>query len=118
MNKTKFLSILMLVLVAAFVLAPVTSTYAAPADFGSATAVNYVPGEAGEAAYYPTGMYAPALMATLAQTLSLNIDTTSLFDGAQVILDALTTPYMFIAGLGLGAAILTAIMAAVIRLRL
>lgn len=50
--------------------------------------------------------------------LTINLDTTSMFDGAQLIIDALGGPYLYIAGLALGAAILGAIIAAVSRIRI
>ena len=50
--------------------------------------------------------------------LSIDLDTTSMFDGAQLIIDALGGPYLYIAGLALGAAILGAIIAAVSRIRI
>lgn len=57
---------------------------------------------------------------TLAQTSQLNIDldTGQLFEGAQLIIDALSSPYLLIAGLGLGVAILAAILKAVQTIRL
>jgi hypothetical protein len=50
--------------------------------------------------------------------LQIDLDTTSMFDGAQLIIDALGGPYLYIAGLALGAAILGAIIAAVSRIRI
>ena len=60
---------------------------------------------------------------TLAQTgtegaLNINLDTDQLFSGAQLIIDALSSPYLLIAGLGLGVAILAAILKAVQTIRL
>lgn len=70
----------------------------------------------------PTGMYdislAPEIGYTLAQTLDITLDTTQLFEGAQLIIDALSSPYLLIAGLGLGVAILAAILKAVQTIRL
>lgn len=57
-----------------------------------------------------------AIQATSQLTISL--DTSQLFAGAQLMIDALSSPYLLIAGLGLGVAILAAIMSAVTRLRL
>ena len=61
-----------------------------------------------------------AIAATVMQTdtLSITLDTTQLFTGANLMLAALSSPYLFIAGLGLGVAILAAIMKAVTSLRL
>jgi len=50
--------------------------------------------------------------------LSINLDTSSMFNGAQLIIDALGGPYLYIAGLALGASILGAIIAAVSRIRI
>lgn len=52
------------------------------------------------------------------QSLTVNLDTAQLFTGAQLIIDALSSPYLLIAGLGLGVSILGAILAAVTRLRI
>lgn len=67
----------------------------------------------------PVTMFAP-IGYTLAQTGELNIDldTGQLFEGAQLIIDALSSPYLLIAGLGLGVAILAAILKAVQTIRL
>jgi hypothetical protein len=62
--------------------------------------------------------YDYSLMASTAYSLSIDLDTGQLFNGAQLIIDALTGPYLLIAGLSLGVAILGAVMAAVTRLRL
>ena len=51
-------------------------------------------------------------------SLSINLDTSSMFNGAQLIIDALGGPYLYIAGLALGASILGAIIAAVSRIRI
>lgn len=50
--------------------------------------------------------------------LSITLNTNSMFDGAQLIIDALGGPYLYIAGLALGASILGAIIAAVSRIRI
>ncbi|MCA9979325.1 MAG: hypothetical protein KDD89_00765 [Anaerolineales bacterium] len=85
---------------------------AAPAAAAEPAVANAAPAVAQAAAYgygmTPTSYY----------TLSVTIDTTMLFDGAQLIIDALGGPYMYIAGLALGAAILGAIIAAVARIRI
>lgn len=60
----------------------------------------------------------PEVGYTLAQTLDITLDTTQLFEGAQLIIDALSSPYLLIAGLGLGVAILAAILKAVQTIRL
>ena len=52
------------------------------------------------------------------QSLTINVNTGQLFSGAQLMIDALSNPYLFIAGLSLGVAILGAILAAVRGLRL
>jgi hypothetical protein len=52
------------------------------------------------------------------QSLTVNLDTAQLFTGAQLIIDALSSPYLLIAGLGLGVSILGAILAAVTKLRI
>lgn len=67
--------------------------------------------------YELTG-WAPEVGYTLAQTLDITLDTTQLFEGAQLIIDALSSPYLLIAGLGLGVAILAAILKAVQTIRL
>lgn len=50
--------------------------------------------------------------------LSITVDSDQLLSGAQLMIDALGGPYLFIAGLGLGVAILAAILAAVTRIRM
>ena len=50
--------------------------------------------------------------------LQVTIETETLFQGANLMLEALTGPYLLIAGLALGVAILAAIMRAVTTLRL
>jgi hypothetical protein len=55
---------------------------------------------------------------TMAYSLSISLNTSSMFDGAQLIIDALGGPYLYIAGLALGASILGAIIAAVSRIRI
>lgn len=57
-------------------------------------------------------------MAQTTSTLDINLDTSQLFNGAQIMLDALSSPYLLIAGFGLGVAILGAIMKAVTHLRI
>jgi hypothetical protein len=61
--------------------------------------------------------FVPEAIQSTAQ-LTISLDTTQLFAGAQLMIDALSSPYLLIAGLGLGVAILAAIMSAVTRLRL
>jgi hypothetical protein len=55
---------------------------------------------------------------TLPISLTISLDTAQLFNGAQMMIDALSSPYLLIAGLGLGVAILAAVMRAVTSLRL
>lgn len=120
------------VLLALLVLAPVSGAIAAaPAPDGSsvmaidAPAVTTAPAAvnnplpADVAASLGPG-YGYQLFATPMQTGSLNIelDTTQLFSGAQLMIDALGSPYLLIAGLGLGVAVLGAIMGAVRKVRL
>ena len=59
-----------------------------------------------------------AIAASSMQSLTIDLDTTQLFNGAQLIIDALSSPYLLIAGLGLGVAVLGAIIKAVSRVRL
>lgn len=66
----------------------------------------------------PFGPGSPGILASTAQSLTISLDTTQLFAGAQLMIDALSAPYMLIAGLGLGVSILSAIMTAVSRVRL
>ncbi len=65
-------------------------------------------------------MSMPGDMASVWNTwqLSITLNTNSMFDGAQLIIDALGGPYLYIAGLALGASILGAIIAAVSRIRI
>lgn len=58
------------------------------------------------------------LFATPAQSLTINLDTSQLFAGAQLMIDALSAPYLLLAGFGLGVSILGAIIVAVNRVRL
>lgn len=58
------------------------------------------------------------ISASTMQSLTINVNTDQLFSGAQLMIDALSNPYLFIAGLSLGVAILGAILAAVRGLRL
>lgn len=58
------------------------------------------------------------IAASTMQSLTINVNTDQLFSGAQLMIDALSNPYLFIAGLSLGVAILGAILAAVRGLRL
>lgn len=50
--------------------------------------------------------------------IQIDLDTTSLFQGANLMTAALSSPFLFIAGLGLGVAILGAIIRAVQSVRL
>lgn len=50
-------------------------------------------------------------------TLEIDLDTSQLFNGAQVMIDALSSPYLLLAGFSLGVAILAAIMKAVRTIR-
>lgn len=54
----------------------------------------------------------------MTETLEITLDTTQLFTGAQLMINALSGPYLFIAGLGLGITILAAIMIAVRNVRM
>lgn len=60
--------------------------------------------------------FVPEAIQATAQ-ISINLDTTSLFEGAQLMIDILSSPYLLVAGLSLGVAILGAIMSAITRLR-
>lgn len=60
--------------------------------------------------------FVPEAIQATAQ-ISINLDTTSLFEGAQLMIDILSSPYLLVAGLSLGVAILGAIMGAITRLR-
>lgn len=51
-------------------------------------------------------------------TLEITLDTNKLFEGANLMTTALSSPFLFIAGLGLGVAILGAIIRAVQSVRL
>lgn len=95
-------------LMLAVVFAPLVGTaHAAPVDNGSAVVV---------ADAVPAYDVAYTMMQT--DTLDINLDTTQLFNGAQIMIDALSSPYLLIAGFGLGVAILAAIMKAVTHLRI
>lgn len=66
----------------------------------------------------PYNPYDYTISASTWQSLTINVNTAQLFSGAQLMIDALSNPYLFIAGLSLGVAILGAILAAVRGLRL
>lgn len=106
-GKAKY--VLMPVMVAVFMFAAVVAPAAA-----AGPVADVVPAGENVELHYPS--YAVA--ASSYQSLTVNLDTTQLFSGAQLIIDALSSPYLLIAGLGLGVAILAAIMKAVTGLRL
>lgn len=87
----------------ALFLANAAPTYAAPA-----------PGIASAAG----GEYVSGISWGIMQSLTINLDTTQLFAGAQLIIDALSGPYLLLAGLGLGVAILATIVKVVRTIRL
>lgn len=90
------------------VFAPMVNTaHAAPVDNGSAAVMADV---------VPAYDVSYTMMQT--STLDIDLDTSQLFNGAQIMLDALSSPYLLIAGFGLGVAILGAIMKAVTHLRI
>lgn len=60
----------------------------------------------------------PQIAPTSVMSLSVDLDTSQLFAGAQLMIDALGGPYLLIAGFGLGIAILGTIAGAVGRIRL
>lgn len=60
----------------------------------------------------------PQIQAAMPMSLSVDLDTSQLFAGAQLMIDALGGPYLLIAGFGLGIAILGTIAGAVGRIRL
>lgn len=76
----------------------------------------YPPSAGGEffAPVYPIQNYE----FSVPEQLSITVDSDQLLGGAQLMIDALGGPYLFIAGLGLGVAILGAILAAVTRVRM
>lgn len=115
------------ILLALLVLAPVSGAIAAaptPVDGSSVMAAApaaltaAVPPGSDQlvAALGPT--YGYGIAAGTMQSLSIQLDTSQLFAGAQLMIDALSSPYLLIAGLGLGVAVLGAIMAAVKKVRL
>ena len=106
MLAKKLLPIVLGVIMFAVVLAPMVA-YAGPVDMDSAVAT---------AAVVPAYDITYTMMQTT--TLDIDLDTTQLFNGAQIMLDALSSPYLLIAGFGLGVAILGAIMKAVTHLRI
>lgn len=112
--KKRLLVLLVPVLLAGLMFAAVGTTFAAAPETAAA------PMAVGDVMAYSTyavpTVYGAALMPS--QQLSVTIDTSTLFTGAQTMLDALTSPYLLIAGFGLGVAILAAVMKAVTSLRL
>ena len=107
---------IMFIVLALLVLVAPTAAMAAPAETSPAV---YVP-TAVDPAPAVTAIYGPYYDYVLAPTmqLSLTIDTGALFEGDQLMIDVLTNPYLFIAGLSLGVALLMAILAAIKGLRL
>lgn len=104
----KMMPFIMGALIFATVFAPMVNTaHAAPVDNNSA---------AGSYDVVPAYDVAYTMMQT--DTLDIDLDTSQLFSGAQIMLDALSSPYLLIAGFGLGVAILGAIMKAVTHLRI
>jgi hypothetical protein len=104
----KLMPVFMGVFIFATVFAPLVNTaHAAPVDNDSAIAAADV---------VPAYDLSYSMMQT--ETLDIDLDTTQLFNGAQIMLDALSSPYLLIAGFGLGVAILGAIMKAVTHLRI
>lgn len=103
--KRKVLVLVLPTLLIALTLVPMVA-FAAPVAPVESAAASYDVVPAYDIAY------------TMAYSLNVDIDTQHLFDGAQIMLDALSAPYLLIAGFGLGVAILGAIMRAVTRLRI
>lgn len=66
----------------------------------------------------PFNPFINALLQAPTNTLNIELDTTQLFNGANLMTSALSSPFLFIAGLGLGVAILGAIVRAVQSVRL
>lgn len=61
----------------------------------------------------------PALLFQVpTNTLEIELDTNKLFEGANLMTSALSGPFLFVAGLSLGVAILAAIIRAVQSVRL
>lgn len=87
----------------ALFMANAAPTYAAPAP-GMAPAVG--------------GAYVAGINWSIVQSLTIDLDTTQLFAGAQLIINALSGPYLLLAGLGLGVAILATIVKVVRTIRL
>lgn len=132
MLKAKITAVIIGMLVATFgMLATGTASASALPTIESSSIVAEISpayDEVGSVAEYPVdGLYVMndfevgesyLVQYTRAQTLEIDLDTTQLFKGAQLIIDALSSPYLLIAGLGLGVAILAAILKAVTSLRL
>lgn len=113
--RTKILALVLPFIFAGLLFAAVIPTYADGPDLVKDNAAY------GDVIAYDDSYDVPYLYGApiqVAQTLSVNIDTSTLFTGAQTMLDALTSPYLLIAGFGLGVAILAAVMKAVTSLRL
>jgi hypothetical protein len=104
--KKIVLPLLLGVMMFATVFSPMV-TYAAPVDHDSA---------AGTYDVVPAYDVTYTMMQT--DTLDIQLDTTQLFTGAQIMIDALSSPYLLLAGFGLGVAILGAIMKAVTHIRI
>lgn len=121
MIKYKILFVVLTLLVIGSVIMP-GGVYAAGTEavFQPDTEVRLAinPPLAAEEAYlspvYPTYGYE----FSVPEQLSITVNSDQLLAGAQLMIDALGGPYLFIAGLGLGVAILAAILAAVTRIRL
>jgi hypothetical protein len=130
--KVKILFAVIAALVVGMTIAPVATTYAyngAPvaypdpageqAEFETVLPAGYesyyYQETPADAAAYRAGYGEPY---AIAQQLDITLDTSALFTGAQTMIDALSSPYLLIAGFGLGVAILAAIMKAVTTLRL
>jgi hypothetical protein len=114
-NRLLIVAIVALVALAA----PVSAAFAAPIP-APADAPPTVPMVDPDQPLPYASTYEPDLGYMIAQTDTINIDldTSQLFTGAQTMIDALSSPYLLIAGFGLGVAILAAIMKAVTSLRL
>lgn len=97
--------------------APVVAAYEMPAYNQPAAAVLQEPFAVSNSLAAPVDTFGE-LGYTSVYSLNIEIDTSSMLSGAQLIIDALGGPYLYIAGLALGAAILGAIIAAVSRIRI
>jgi hypothetical protein len=115
-NRLLIVAIVALVALAA----PVSAAFAAPLPAPADAPPTIPMVDPDQPLPYASTYYEPDLGYMIAQTDTINIDldTSQLFTGAQTMIDALSSPYLLIAGFGLGVAILAAIMKAVTSLRL